>query len=223
MKTKLVIFDFDGTLSKPSKRDNSWAKIWSLIDREEDDNRLYDMYLKGELDYDKWAEEVIKVYREEGVSTKTLKKVAKDTSLLDNTKDVFKYFHDNDIKIIILSGGIKNIIEYVLKSNLKYVYKLEAQAFIFDENDIVQGVTKLDHFVEDKSQYVNRILTELKLSPNEVVFFGNDRNDEDVYKTGVKTVCLNPHHARYEDKTIWNETILRTTDLKSILSFINLN
>lgn len=44
MKTKLIIFDFDGTLSKPSKLPNSWARVWNKIGREKDDEILYEKY-----------------------------------------------------------------------------------------------------------------------------------------------------------------------------------
>ncbi len=28
MKTKAIIFDFDGTLTKPHRLPNSWARVW---------------------------------------------------------------------------------------------------------------------------------------------------------------------------------------------------
>ena len=68
MKTKLIIFDFDGTLSKPNKLPNSWARIWDKIGRADDDNRLYKEYVNGIIDYNTWADEVLKIYREETVS-----------------------------------------------------------------------------------------------------------------------------------------------------------
>ena len=63
MKTKLVVFDFDGTLSKPNALPNSWARIWAKIGRTKDDETLYQMYKNKELSYTEWAKEVIKVYR----------------------------------------------------------------------------------------------------------------------------------------------------------------
>ena len=44
IKTKLVIFDFDGTLSKPDKINNTWARIWNRIDMLDEDDRLYELY-----------------------------------------------------------------------------------------------------------------------------------------------------------------------------------
>lgn len=220
MKTKLIIFDFDGTLSKPSKLPNSWARVWNKIGREKDDEILYGKYCKGEFDYNQWAKEVIKVYRDAGVSKNLLKEISKDTSLLDNAEEVFRFLYENDIKIIILSGGIKNIIDEVLGECKKYIYKIEAQELLFDENGKLFDITVLEHHIEDKSQYVDIVMKNLRLNPNQVLFFGNGKNDEDVYKTGIKTICINPDDAHFDNKLFWNETIKHTDDLKSILSFI---
>lgn len=221
IKTKLVVFDFDGTLSKPNALPNSWARIWAKIGRTKDDETLYQMYKNKELSYTEWAKEVIKVYREEKFSRQMLEDIAKSTILLDDSEEVLKSLYLAGIKVIILSGGIKNIIEYALGDNLKYIYKIEAQELIFDKDDIVEGVTVLDHFIEDKSQYMTIVLKQLNLKPEEVVFFGNSKNDEDVYKTGVKTICLNPDSADFNNRKIWKDCIKKTETLSSILKFID--
>ena len=221
IKTKLVVFDFDGTLSKPNVLPNSWARIWAKIGRTKDDETLYQMYKNKELSYTEWAKEVIKVYREEKFSRQMLEDIAKGTILLDDSEEVLKSLYLAGIKVIILSGGIKNIIEYALGDNLKYIYKIEAQELIFDKDDIVEGVTVLDHFIEDKSQYMTIVLKQLNLKPEEVVFFGNSKNDEDVYKTGVKTICLNPDSADFNNRKIWKDCIKKTETLSSILKFID--
>ena len=221
IKTKLVVFDFDGTLSKPNVLPNSWARIWAKIGRTKDDETLYQMYKNKELSYTEWAKEVIKVYREEKFSRQMLEDIAKGTILLDDSEEVLKSLYLAGIKVIILSGGIKNIIEYALGDNLKYIYKIEAQELIFDKDNIVEGVTVLDHFIEDKSQYMAIVLKQLNLKPEEVVFFGNSKNDEDVYKTGVKTICLNPDSADFDNRKIWKDCIKKTETLSSILKFID--
>lgn len=220
MKTKLIIFDFDGTLSKPNKLPSSWARIWNKIGREKDDEFLYEKYRNGELNYNQWAEEVLKVYKDSGVNKNLLKEIAKDTLLLDNAKNVLKYLFENDIKIIILSGGIKNIIDMVLKKCLKYIYQIEAQELIFDKNGKLDKITILNHQIEDKSQYVDFVMKKLNLEADEVIFFGNGKNDEDVYKTKVKTICINPGDAHYNNKLYWKEVIKSTEDLTSILPYI---
>ena len=85
---------------------------------------------------------------------------------------------------------------------------------------VVNDIKKLDHYVEDKSQFTSYVLDMLELHPDQVVFFGNDENDEDVYKTEVKTICINPITKNYNDRRIWSEVILKTDDLSSILAYL---
>ena len=42
MKTKVVIFDFDGTLTISNS--STWARIWNKVNDPETDYKLYKMY-----------------------------------------------------------------------------------------------------------------------------------------------------------------------------------
>ena len=53
MKTKVVIFDFDGTLT--ISKSSTWGRIWEKIDALEEDQRLMDMYFNNEIDYETWV------------------------------------------------------------------------------------------------------------------------------------------------------------------------
>lgn len=88
-KTKLIIFDFDGTLSIPDEIDNSWARIWIEINLLDEDVRLYNLYKDKKINYQQWVNEIIKIYRENKVSNKTFSKASKKIHLLKNCKKVF--------------------------------------------------------------------------------------------------------------------------------------
>lgn len=154
MRTKAIVFDFDGTLSKPNKMPNSWMRIWEKLDKLDEDKKFYEMYKNGVINYEEWGELVVKAYREYGCNKTLLKEVANDTELLDDTEQVIKELGEKGIKIFVLSGGIKNIIDYKLENVKEYVTNVEAQEILLDENECVESITKLNHLVEDKSEYV---------------------------------------------------------------------
>ncbi len=220
MKTKLIIFDFDGTLNKPSKLSNSWARIWDKIGCKEEDERLYNLYKNKQITYEEWAKLVIGVYRREGVSKELINTIAKETPLINNLDKLLNELQNRNIKVYIFSGGIKNVIEASLGDLKNYIEHIEADNLIFDKNNIVEDIEFTKLTVEDKSFYVNELLKEYNLSPDEVLFIGNGSNDEDVYKTKVKTICFNPDDAHYENKLFWNE-ILISEDSLDLLKFIN--
>ena len=219
MKTKVIIFDFDGTLNKPNKLPNSWARIWDKIGCAQEDDRLYNLYANGELSYIEWCKKVIEVYKKENVSKEMLNDISKDTELIDGVKDLFSLCNKNDIKIIILSGGIKNIIEYCLKDILHLVSHIEANELVY-KDDKLKDITFTNSGVEDKSFFINKLMKENNLNKENIVFVGNASNDEDVYKAHIKTICINPYDAHFDNKKIWTHYIKECKNILDIWKFI---
>lgn len=221
-KTKLVIFDFDGTLSKPDKINNTWARIWNKIDMLDEDDRLFELYKNKEITYLQWVDEIVKIFRDNNVTNAMFTSLANEIELLDNCEKVFKIFYENGIKICILSGGVKNIIEEKVKNFSKYITKIEAEFLTLDENGVVNGAKLSDSNIEDKSHFILKQMKEYDLKKEEVVFVGNSYNDEEAYKSGATTICINPVETDYTNKTIWTHYIEQTNDLSTILPFINI-
>ena len=220
-KTRLVIFDFDGTLTKPHKIDNSWARIWNRIGLMDEDERLYKLYRSKKLTYRQWVDQVIKVFRQNKVDKSMFASLAKEIKLLNNCKKVFKNFYEHGIKICILSGGVKNILDETLKNLNKYITDIEAGSLTVDGNGIVNGTILTKTNIEDNSDFILKQMEKYNLKKEEIIFVGNSFNDEDACKSGVTTICINPFETNYQDKTIWTHYIKQTNDLSSILPFIN--
>ena len=220
-KTKLVIFDFDGTLTKPDRLDNAWARIWDKIGLYQQAETLYKMYVAKKINYKEWLDKVLDIFRENKVGNKMFASVTRKIKLLDNCEKVFKIFYQNNIKICVLSNGIKNIIDQKLKSMKKYITHVEAITLTVDNNGMVNGSIMPSTNVEGKSDFILKQMEKYNLKKEEVVFVGNSFNDEDAAKSGVETVCLNPLHTNFKDKSIWTHAVEKTDDLMSILSFIN--
>ena len=216
MKTKVIIFDYDGTLTKVEKGYNSWLVVWEAIDKVDLDEYHYKKYASGEYTYDDWLYACLDEYRKYGVSRDLFYALAKKSIQIKGLEDTLKYLTSRGIKLYILSGGIKNIIDIHLGELTNYFTSIEAHEFIYDENGIVNGVIPVDHSLGSKDEYVRRVIRENNLSPEQLLFIGNGDNDETVYKTGARTLCLNPDNARYTDKKIWNNYIF-TEDIHDIL------
>ena len=222
IETKLVIFDFDGTLSKPDKINNTWARIWNRIDMLDEDDRLYELYKNKKITYLQWVEEIIKIYRYKNVNSAMFASLANEVNLLDNCEKVFRLFYENGIKVCILSGGVKNIIEEKVKNFSKYITKIEAELLTVDENGLVNGAKLSESNIEDKSDFILKQMKEYNLKKEEVVFVGNSYNDEEAYKSGAITICINPIETNYKNKKIWTYYVEKTDNLESILPYINI-
>ena len=129
--------------------------------------------------------------------------------------------NENNIKIYILSGGVGNIIEEKTAQLKKYITSIEADKFLIDEDGYLCGVEASESRIETKSHFVRSLMESLGLNCDEVVFVGNGANDEEVYTSGVKTICINPDdNAHPTNKTFWTEYLEDSLDIMKTLNFI---
>jgi len=218
MQTKIVIFDFDGTLTV--SKSSTWLRIWKKVDALDIDKDLYNRYYNGEFDYNTWLELGFNEFKKRNYSKTDLQELILNMKLLNDVKFVFEYLNKKGIKIYILSGGLKCVIKEVVKDLNSLITNIEASDFLFDESG------KLDRFVppflnpENKQEYVNYIIQTEKVNPKQILFVGNGKNDETVYLTNVNTLCLNPDDADFNNKEIWHN-VVETKTLKDILPFIS--
>ena len=216
MQTKVVIFDFDGTLT--ISKSSTWARIWDKLNAKEVDEKYYLMFKAGEIDYNTWLKICFEEFKARGYTEKDLNELVASMKLINDIDYVFDYFKKHNIKIYILSGGIKTIIERVLGKMAEYLTNIEASNFLFEGGQLSAFIPPMMN-PENKQEYVNHIIKSLKVDPKEVVFVGNGKNDETVYLTGANTLCLNPDGADFSNKKIWHNYV-ETQTLKDILPFI---
>ena len=213
---KYVVFDFDGTLTITKKGSNSWYNTWSYLNALDEDDCLYTKYKNGEFDYDEWLEKCIEAFKNHKLNRSAMNFLANKIKLIDNITDVFELFDRLNIKIYIMSQGIRNIIDIVLKDVLQYISDIQGVELFFDENRIISGAS---YKIKDKQIYIQNIIDREKCSPEDILFVGNGKNDETVYKTGVETLCLNADDADRDNKAFWTNA-LETNTLSEILKYV---
>lgn len=221
-KTKAVVFDFDGTLSCPDRMENSWSRIWFKIGKLDLEQKFFSEYFSGKITYDQWIEIVVDIFKRNNVTKKVIDQIASEIKLLDNCEKVFKNLKEKGIKIFILSGGIKNIIEKAVQSFCDYITEIVAHKFVFDEKGMLEGYIKANTDIFKKDKFISIVMQQFSLKSEEIVFVGNDYNDEEAYKSGATTICINPSkNAHIHDRKIWNFVIEKTKNLEDILKYMN--
>lgn len=218
---KAIVFDFCGTITKRGQ--NTWRRTWELLGDEEHDDLLYEYHRTGEITETEWAWLICGRWKRLGVTADTFKEVAKNLELLNGVHETFEILHKKNIKIFILSGGMRQVIEMVFRREgvLKYITAIEAYAFKFDEDNVLIGMKMPKYDVEHKDIYIEALMKKHSLATSEVFFVGNDKNDEGAAKSGVATLCINPLETDIKNKNIWTYALSQCDDLRDILQFIN--
>ena len=218
---KVVVFDYDGTLTLTKKGTSSWSRTWEKIGQEELDYKLFTMFRNNEITDKEWMEEIVKSYRQFNVNKQLFQELASETTLIEDVVEVFKKMKQNNIKIYILSAGIKNIIDEKLSEVTEYIHQIFGYDFAYDENDVVSHLN-YERKLDFKDEGIKEIIETENVSPKDILFIGNGYNDETIYRSGVETLCLNADSADPTNKKIWTYAE-NSKSLKVILPYLGID
>lgn len=220
-KFKAVAFDFDGTLTVTHSVENCWRYVWKKIDKTDVDDALFEKFINGIIDSEQWKKEVIAEFRKNGVDRALIHSVADSLEKIRGIRETFSEFEKRGIKIFIISGGIKQIIEYCLGENVQFVDEIECEELVFDDSGLVCGINRTDTWSRDKINFIEHIKQKLNLNSEEILFVGNADNDEMVHQTGAVTLCINPQGTDPYNKNYWDFAIESVDNLKQIIDFFD--
>ncbi|MBE5741372.1 MAG: hypothetical protein E7351_02470 [Clostridiales bacterium] len=219
--TKIVCFDYDGTLTVTAKGTSSWVRAWEKLGALDTDEKLFNMFYSGEINEHEWLSLIVQAWRDLGADRRLFSSLAKQSKLIKDISYVFKYIHDNGIKIYVLSAGIKNIIDENLAHLMPYITEIQGYELLFDDDGIVNDC-KFPRLMDNKHETLMEIMEKENVSPEEILFVGNGKSDDTVYLSGVRTLCLNPDDADIQDQNKW-QNVIESDSLKTILSFLDIN
>jgi HAD superfamily phosphoserine phosphatase-like hydrolase len=218
---RCVVFDFDGTLTRQNDR-TTWELIWEELKYTvEDCAKLHRDFTNRTITHTQWCERACEAFVSRELSEKTLSVVASRIQLMPGVKEVLELFLQHKIEVHILSGSIDQIIQGVLGSLANYFTNIQANSFKFTGGVLsyIQG-TNFDF--EGKATYVTQLMQRKNYAPTDVLFVGNSSNDRWVSRSGVTTLCVNPHFTDGTDSKEWLHCIREMRDLREILKFIRL-
>jgi phosphoserine phosphatase len=217
---KTIVFDFDGTLTKKSHE--IWTKMWQALDASDIDYKLYLQHKNKEIDYATWCDKIEEEYIKRGFNKQLLFKVASGIELMDNLEETLKVLKEKGYELYIISGGVDKVIYNKLGSLTKYFTKIYACIFEFDHQDNLVKIIPTKYDEEGKKLFIEEYCKNTNTDPKTITFIGNGDNDEYVYLSGCKTICINPSdNTNHQDNKIWHKVIYNTTNMKDILKYFN--
>lgn len=222
---KVLIFDFDGTLT--SKESNSWKDIWDLLGHDTKPGSIFSSlfvhFINGEITYEEWVNLDCGYFIEKDFSEELLYRVSKKVKILDGLDEFLEALTKNNFEIHIVSGNLKQIIELALGKNKKYFTSIQANELVFDYNGNLLRIKATPYDWEGKAVFVEEIIKKRKVDPKDIYFVGNSSNDEFVSRTGCNTICINPDKYASSDKEIWGHTVNPLTNFNELLPVLNLD
>ncbi len=219
---KAVVFDFDETLTRNSP--NIWRSIWQNLGYPTDKNsyyvELYMQFINEEITHQQWNVLTCEAFKQQNMNRSLLDKLAKDITLIDGIDETMQTLKSNGFSLHIVSGNIDTVIEDVLGDKAKYFDSINANKFLYNDENKLSYIIPTKYDFQGKSQFVSELIDKNGIRPSDIYYIGDGPNDEWVYETGCNTLCLNPTTPNFNNKRIWNNTIHNSSNLTDILSIV---
>lgn len=219
-KYKVIIFDFDGTLADAKQMKTTWQKIWTELGYDlkicQDLHRRFD---HNKITHQEWCDMTADYFIKKHMNKSVLIDVAKTIRLIEGFDEAISILVKNNISLYIVSGSIKEVINIVLGEKKSYFRDISANEMLFDNNDLLSKINGTHYDFDGKAEYVRKIINNNNLSPKQVLFIGNSFNDAHVYKSGCRTLCVNPHLTNSHNTKYWHDSIDDMNNLNEILPF----
>lgn len=217
---KIVVFDFDGTLVSPNFSKTTWERIWVELGFQISDCDFYHRkFSNKEISHEQWCKITKEKFKEKGLTKEQLHKIATEMEVVAGCRETLELLKQRDVLLYIVSGSIREIIKDVLGDMISFFEDISANKFYFKGNQF-DKIVGTDFDFEGKCEYVRRVIDETKVSPTEVLFVGNSFNDTYVYRSGARTLCINPSNTNYTNSIYWHNYIRELKNLHEILPFV---
>lgn len=218
---KVVVFDFDGTLTKTRNNYSSWQLIWLYLGYKLDEcGRYHRKYINNELTHQEWCDVTADCFMKKGLTASDVEEISKEITLIDGTIETLKYIKERGVKLYICSGAMGDMIEYVLKENKNLFEDISCNKFSYDKQGKLNSIKGTKYDFEGKALYIANVIKENGIQPKECLFVGNSDNDVWAHKSGAKTLVVNPHKITGMNRTEWKYYLEEMQDLHDIIPFI---
>jgi len=189
---KVVVFDFDGTLTIQDNGHSTWEKLWIELGYEESECiKYHKKFTAGEISHTEWCEITAKHFNDKAISQNNLINVSSSIDLIDGASELLEKLHSEGVAVYILSGSIESIIRSVLGDNIKFIKEISANDLIFDDKKLSR-IVGTEYDFEGKAEFIKNKIKHHSIPANEVLFVGNSNNDIHAFESNAITLLINP-------------------------------
>lgn len=197
----IIISDFDGTITNP-KTLSTIGVFRKMFPNYKSEMANYSEYLET-LNFDSETKTLLYAKKELQLLSSCLKQGNIDDSLFNNIvlRNQFKLFIDyissRDIKFLISSSGIANVIKHVLDNNNIYYDNIKIYSNFYNE----QYDFDLDKIIYSRKKYNQDLINEIEPG-KKIVLMGNYPSDINMLPEYIKpttTMCFSNTKYDYFD------------------------
>lgn len=226
---ELVFFDMEGTIYRKEVRDskgNTAPSAWTVISRElgKEAERLEDetkeKWNRGEYSgYIEWMEDTIDIHQKHGLTREMFEDIMSTIPYRNGVQQTFDQLREDGVRTALITGGFKHQADKAQR-DLKIDHAFAACEYLWDEDGKLQHWNLLPADYEGKVDFMNLVMDEHGLTPEQCAFVGDGSNDVPLARKAGLSISYNgPEELEEVSDYVINQTE-ENEDFTEILRYI---
>ena len=181
---KLVIFDLDGTLTQE-------RSIWEYIHKQLGKwygfaEEYQKQFLIREISYERFCELDAEVWK--GMGVEEVLEIVKTVPFHPGVDELIHYLKKRGLKLSMVSSGLSLLSDWV---HQKYGFDYSVSNDLLQENGILTGKVRIQVYFDKKAEWVEKILNQFGIRPEEVIAIGDSKGDIDMFQRVGFSIAFN--------------------------------
>ena len=183
-KFKLAIFDLDGTLTQE-------RSIWEYIHKQLGKwygfaEEYQNQFLAGSISYERFCELDAQVWK--GMKVEELLEIVKTVPFHCGVDELINHLKNKNLKLAMVSSGLSLLSNWV---HQKYGFDYSVSNDLIQENGVLIGKVKIQVYYDKKAEWVEKILKQFRVKPEEVIAIGDSKGDMDMFQIAGFSIAFN--------------------------------
>jgi phosphoserine phosphatase len=179
MDKKLIFIDLDGTLTPHS----TWYELnMKLGIAPEEDQVLFERYLKGDLSYNAWIVELVRLHKEhDPVQQSEIVTLAEAINLQPDAESFISELKEKGYRTVLISGSVDTIVE-TIATKLGFDAWLACTEAVYDTRGVFSDFVSSGDEGPAKVALARSYCTSNNLDLSQAVVVGDGGNEIDLFK-----------------------------------------
>jgi len=181
---KLVIFDLDGTLTQE-------RSVWEYVHKQLGKwhgfaEKYQNQFLAGQINYQRFCELDAEVWK--GMKVEEVSEIAKSVPFHSGVDELIRYFKQKGLKLSMVSSGLSLLSNWVHE---RYGFDYSVSNDLLHENGVLTGKVKIRVYYDKKAEWVEKILKQFGVKPEEAIAIGDSKGDMDMFQMVGFSIAFN--------------------------------
>jgi len=181
---KLVIFDLDGTLTQE-------RSVWEYVHKQLGKwygfaEKYQHQFLAGQINYQRFCELDAEVWK--GMKVEEVLEIVNSVPFHSGVDELIRYLKQKGLKLSMVSSGLSLLSNWVHE---RYGFDYSVSNDLLHENGVLTGKVKIQVYYNKKAEWVEKILKQFGVKPEEAIAIGDSKGDMDMFQMVGFSIAFN--------------------------------